>query len=63
MVALLLVADVGQRRELIPELRRPLEVHLTGRLAHAVLAFPDQVVYAPLQEGDDVGDDLVVVLL
>src|SRR5918994_3953743 len=60
---LLAVADVGEGGDLVAQLRRPLEVHIPGGLAHGGLALADQTVYPPLQKGDDVRDYPIVVLL
>jgi hypothetical protein len=54
---------MGEGGDLIAQLRRPLEVHIPGGLAHGGLALADQTVYPPLQKGDDVRDDPIVVLL
>ncbi len=59
---LLSVADVGEGLDLVAQLRSPLEVHVAGRLAHRVLADPDQAVHPSLEKGDDVGDYFVVLL-
>src|SRR5215216_2138190 len=60
---LLPIADVPEGGDLIPQLRRPLEVHRCSGLAHRRFALPDQAVHPPFEEGDDVGDDSVVLLL
>jgi hypothetical protein len=54
---------VGEGGDLVAQLRRSLEVRIPGGLAHGGLALADQTVHAPLQEGDDVRDDPIVVLL
>src|SRR5215211_3928856 len=60
---LLPIADMLEGGDLIPQLRRPLEVHRCSGLAHRRFALPDQAVHPPFEEGDDVGDDRVVLLL
>src|SRR5215203_2293543 len=60
---LLAVANVGEGGDLVAQLRRPLEVLVPGSLAHGGFALADQTVYPPLQKGDDVRDDPIVVLL
>src|SRR5215204_7124677 len=59
---LLAVAHVGERGDLVAQPRRPLEVRVPGGLPNASLALEDQTVHPPLQKGDDVRDDPIVVL-
>src|ERR687897_382089 len=60
---LLTIAHVGEGGDLVAQLRRPLEVRVPGGLAHGGLALEDQTVHPPLQKGDDVRDDPIVVIL
>src|SRR5215203_339935 len=59
---LLAVTDMGEGGDLVAHLRRPLEVLVPGSLAHGGLALADQTVHPPLQKGDDISDDSIVVL-